>query len=275
MDEELDETDVPTVGERLRAAREEKGLSLEDIAAQTRIPRRHLESIETADWDKLPAPTYTDRLRQELCVARSGSTAPRSATSCARKWAASASPPRRPRCIEAADPARTMPKWLVLCGRRRRGRPRHRVMSWLNNRSLEQTDGSASQPTSAAPGHAAARRRSSRAAGGSAGRAGPGRPRPRSLRRGSRSPTRARPCSRAMLQPGQTYSRPADRDRAVAQGRQARGAEGHGRLGRRSAGRTAGQGRLEGQPQGPRDLMHGGSAGRGSRRLRSAAAARQ
>src|SRR5438105_3469498 len=59
MDEELIESDVPTVGERLRAAREEKGLSLEDIAAQTRIPRRHLESIETAEWDALPAPTYT------------------------------------------------------------------------------------------------------------------------------------------------------------------------------------------------------------------------
>ena len=59
MDEELVETDMPTVGERLRAAREEKGLSLEDVAAQTRIPQRHLESLETADWDKLPAPTYT------------------------------------------------------------------------------------------------------------------------------------------------------------------------------------------------------------------------
>ncbi len=57
--DELDETEVPTVGERLRAAREEKGLSLEDVAAQTRIPRRHLESLEKADWEKLPAPTYT------------------------------------------------------------------------------------------------------------------------------------------------------------------------------------------------------------------------
>ena len=58
-DEELVETHAPTVGERLRAAREEKKLSLEDIAAQTRIPQRHLESIEKAEWDKLPAPTYT------------------------------------------------------------------------------------------------------------------------------------------------------------------------------------------------------------------------
>ena len=38
MDEELVETHVPTVGERLRAAREGQGLSLEDVAAQTRIP---------------------------------------------------------------------------------------------------------------------------------------------------------------------------------------------------------------------------------------------
>ena len=59
MDEELVESDVPTVGERLRAAREAKGLALEDIAAQTRIPQRHLEAIERADWDALPAPTYT------------------------------------------------------------------------------------------------------------------------------------------------------------------------------------------------------------------------
>ena len=56
MDEELAETNVPTVGERLRAAREEKGISLEDIASQTRIPRRHLESLEVSDWEKLPAP---------------------------------------------------------------------------------------------------------------------------------------------------------------------------------------------------------------------------
>ena len=59
VDDELANAGTPTVGERLRAAREQKKLSLEDIAAQTRIPQRHLESIETADWDALPAPTYT------------------------------------------------------------------------------------------------------------------------------------------------------------------------------------------------------------------------
>src|SRR3954447_660004 len=59
MDEEIESTELPTVGERLRAAREEKGFSLEDIASETRIPLRHLESLESADWDRLPAPTYT------------------------------------------------------------------------------------------------------------------------------------------------------------------------------------------------------------------------
>src|SRR3954451_4483551 len=110
-DEELAETDVPSAGERLRAAREEKGLSLEDVAAQTRIPRRHLEAIEAADWDKLPAPTYTigfarsyasivgldraevaDQLRAEMGGSRMSATTAE--------------------VFEPADPRRTMPKSL-------------------------------------------------------------------------------------------------------------------------------------------------------------------
>lgn len=114
MDEELVETDVSTVGERLRAAREEKGMRLEDIAAQTRIPLRHLESLETASWDKLPAPTYTvgfaksyasavglDRTEvgEQLRVEMGGERSAAVTTS---------------EVYEAADPARSMPKWLVL-----------------------------------------------------------------------------------------------------------------------------------------------------------------
>jgi transcriptional regulator with XRE-family HTH domain len=135
MDEELVEPDVPTVGSRLRAAREEKGLSLEDIAAQTRIPRRHLESIENGDWDNLPAPTYTigfaksyasaigldrtevgDQLRDEM-----GGTRPAAATT---------------EIFEPADPARTMPKWLVF-GAIGAVILLVVLMSWLNERSLE------------------------------------------------------------------------------------------------------------------------------------------
>ena len=47
------------VGERLRQAREELGLPLEDVATQTRVPLRHLEALEHSDWSNLPAPTYS------------------------------------------------------------------------------------------------------------------------------------------------------------------------------------------------------------------------
>ena len=149
IDEELGEAPAPTVGERLRAAREEKKLSLDHIAAQTRIPQRHLESIETAEWDKLPAPTYTigfaksyasavgldraeigDQLREEMGGQRFASS--------------------QSEVLEAADPARTMPKWLVISA----------ViavillvvvMSVLNRRSLEPSgEASSNAPAAAA-----------------------------------------------------------------------------------------------------------------------------
>jgi cytoskeletal protein RodZ len=44
---------------RLRAAREAKGLAIEDVASSTRIPTRHLLSLEESDWGKLPASTYS------------------------------------------------------------------------------------------------------------------------------------------------------------------------------------------------------------------------
>ena len=137
MDEQLVEATAPTVGERLRAAREAKKLSLEDIAAQTRIPQRHLESIETASWENLPAPTYTigfaksyasavgldrtdigDQLREEMGGQRFTSS--------------------QAEVIEAADPARTMPKWLVL-GAIAAVILIVVMMSWLDRRKLEPT----------------------------------------------------------------------------------------------------------------------------------------
>lgn len=112
MDEETVETGYPSVGEQLRAAREEKGFSLEDLAAETRIPRRHLESLEASDWEKLPAPTYTigfaksyasavgldradigEQLRGEMGGYRTDTATIET--------------------FESVDPARTMPKWLV------------------------------------------------------------------------------------------------------------------------------------------------------------------
>lgn len=46
------------VGERLRNAREAKGMSLEQIAAKTRITSRHLELIEAGKFSALPGRTY-------------------------------------------------------------------------------------------------------------------------------------------------------------------------------------------------------------------------
>lgn len=47
------------VGDRLRSAREARELSIEDVAAHTRVPRRLLEMIEASEHDGLPAPTYS------------------------------------------------------------------------------------------------------------------------------------------------------------------------------------------------------------------------
>lgn len=135
LDEESVPAELPTVGERLRAAREEKGVSLDDVAAQTRIPLRHLASIETADWDSLPAPTYTvgfaksyasavgldrgeigDQLREEMGGQRFASTSAD--------------------VFEPADPRRTMPKGVVF-GAIAAVVALIILFSWLNKRSLE------------------------------------------------------------------------------------------------------------------------------------------
>ncbi len=45
-------------GERLRDARIAQGLELSDVGARTRIPLRHLESIEAGTYSDLPSTTY-------------------------------------------------------------------------------------------------------------------------------------------------------------------------------------------------------------------------
>ncbi|MEL7317744.1 MAG: RodZ domain-containing protein [Pseudomonadota bacterium] len=47
-----------TAGARLKAAREEKRLTLDLVAAETRIPKRHLETIEADEFESLPSRTY-------------------------------------------------------------------------------------------------------------------------------------------------------------------------------------------------------------------------
>jgi cytoskeleton protein RodZ len=135
----MDETelaDVVTVGQRLREAREAKGLAIEDIAAQTRIPTRHLSSLETSEWDKLPAATYSIGFAKNYAAAvgldRNEIGEQLRAEMGGGRLAAAA----LPEVYEAADPARTMPKGLVI------GALALLVvvvlaLTWLNNRSLE------------------------------------------------------------------------------------------------------------------------------------------
>lgn len=53
-----EEAQPASAGERLRAAREAKRLELSHISAETRIPLRHLEAIESGSFDALPSRTY-------------------------------------------------------------------------------------------------------------------------------------------------------------------------------------------------------------------------
>ena len=49
---------VKVLGSYLREARELRGLSLEEIAQETKINKIFLEALEKEDWDVLPAEIY-------------------------------------------------------------------------------------------------------------------------------------------------------------------------------------------------------------------------
>ena len=51
-------TSVARIGDRLRAAREERGLDLAQVAAETRIQERYLSQIEANAFGALPSRTY-------------------------------------------------------------------------------------------------------------------------------------------------------------------------------------------------------------------------
>jgi len=211
-EEELVEPEPSPVGEQLRQAREAKGLSLEDVAAQTRIPQRHLASIETADWDNLPAPTYTigfaksyagavgldrveigNQLREEMGGQRFASNSTD--------------------VFEPADPRRTMPKGLVI-GAIAAVVVLIVLMTWLNNRSLNQTNEAEAQTQAPA--------QTSEAQTSAAPSPAPPAPAPQPAAQGPVVLTATAPVwlqvsqkggatlFSGMLQPGQTYTVPAN-----------------------------------------------------------------
>jgi cytoskeletal protein RodZ len=138
LDEVAAEQDAPTVGQQLRAAREKSKVTLDDIAAQTRIPKRHLESLENSEWDQLPAPTYTLGFAKSYASAvgldRTDIGDQLRAEMGGQRFTANTT-----ETFEPADPRRTMPKSLVI-GMIVAVIVLIALMSWLNNRSLETTD---------------------------------------------------------------------------------------------------------------------------------------
>ena len=58
-DDENVEPHLQSTGALLRQAREQKDMSLEEIAKKTRIPQRHLAALESGDFGALPGRTYT------------------------------------------------------------------------------------------------------------------------------------------------------------------------------------------------------------------------
>ncbi|HEY5723934.1 MAG TPA: RodZ domain-containing protein [Allosphingosinicella sp.] len=101
------------VGERLRVAREEKGLSLDDVARQTRIPIRHLEHIERGEWEALPAVTYSVGFARSYANVV-GLDGPAIGAELREQLGGMRGPSTVPAYYEPADPARVPPRSLAI-----------------------------------------------------------------------------------------------------------------------------------------------------------------
>ena len=113
-DEVLDEVGTPAcVGQHLRIARDAQGLTIDEIAARTRIPKRHLITIEDCRYDDLPAPTYTIGF-----VRTWGRVLGLDGQDLAEQFRAEigglSTPNTQPLPYEPADPRRTPPAGLAL-----------------------------------------------------------------------------------------------------------------------------------------------------------------
>ena len=103
----------PGVGPQLRAARERAGLTIEQVAAETRIPQRHLHTIEAGDFAALPARTYAvgfSRTYAKLVGLNEGDVAEMVR---AELDAQEPAPRTRPASFEPGDPARVPSGGLV------------------------------------------------------------------------------------------------------------------------------------------------------------------
>jgi cytoskeletal protein RodZ len=113
MSDQMDLPEANPIGERLKAAREAKGLSLDDVANRTRVPIRHLQHIEAGEWDALPAPTYSVGFARSYAnvVGLNGSEI---GAQLREQLGGSQSRPAVAAYYEPADPARVPPKSLAI-----------------------------------------------------------------------------------------------------------------------------------------------------------------
>ena len=101
------------VGQRLQMARQDAGLSLADVAKRTRIPERHLVSIENGEFNRLPAPTYAVGFSRSF--ARAVGEDEQAITQQVRAELAATRPekPERPDKFEPGDPERVPSRKLA------------------------------------------------------------------------------------------------------------------------------------------------------------------
>lgn len=151
-----------TVGQRLKAAREASNITLDAVAAQTRIPVRHLLGLENSEWDTLPAPAYCVGFAKNY-AAVVGLDRAEIAADLRDEMGGMRQVYPEAEVFEPADPNRSMPKWLIL------GALVALVvllfgLNWMRNRSLEPTVAptevttttATTTPTQAAPAPAVA-----------------------------------------------------------------------------------------------------------------------
>lgn len=141
--DELDQGVTMTAGERLRAAREAANMSIEDVATTTRIPTRHLASLETGDFAKLPAPTYSVGFARSYAAAV-GLDRNEIGEQLRAEVGGTRLAPHQAEQFEPMDPARTMPRWLIFAAI---GAivVVALLFTWLNNRSLNAPDNVAAE----------------------------------------------------------------------------------------------------------------------------------
>jgi cytoskeleton protein RodZ len=102
-----------SIGAQLRAAREGRGLTIEQVAAETRIPQRHLVTIEAGNFSALPARTYAIGFSKTYARAVGLDEEMVAATVREELEAQEPAPRYRPASFEPGDPARVPSRGLV------------------------------------------------------------------------------------------------------------------------------------------------------------------